>query len=156
MKLEEAKKLADEYNSIVKDKCFKIAFVGSIRRKKLEVNDIDIVIMPKWISPFFVPEFIPQDAEVIKSGIKLLSFIWKDTQFDVYFATENTYETLVLIRTGSAEHNIKLCSIAKSKGWKLKANGIGLLDKNDCIISNTEIGILEALLGKYIPPEERE
>ena len=52
-------------------------------------------------------------------------------------------------------HNIKLCSNAKAKGWHLYANGKGLY-AGDKMIDNTEKGILEKLIGKWIPPEERD
>ena len=60
-----------------------------------------------------------------------------------------------LIRTGSAEHNRKLCSMALKKGMKLHADGRGLY-KDDEMVSNTEEGILQILLGKYVKPEKRD
>ena len=39
---------------------------------------------------------------------------------------------------------------------KLKANGDGLFDNNGKLISDTERGILEKLLGRYVEPEKRE
>lgn len=48
---------------------------------------------------------------------------------DIYVATPETWATLLLIRTGSKENNIRLCSLAKRKGWHLKANGDGLFDE---------------------------
>lgn len=39
------------------------------------------------------------------------------------FSTPETFHTLFLIRTGSKENNVRLCSRAKSKGWKLHASG---------------------------------
>jgi len=42
--------------------------------------------------------------------------LYNGEQIDLYFATPETWGTLVLIRTGSAEHNIKLSMIAQKEG----------------------------------------
>jgi DNA polymerase/3'-5' exonuclease PolX len=83
---------------------------------------------------------------------------------DLYLADETTYETLVLIRTGSKDHNIRLTTLSKGKGWKLKASGAGLVRTNGKegkdeeileVIDRTEDGILQKLLGRVPKPEER-
>src|SRR6266446_3745254 len=45
---------------------------------------------------------------------------------DIYMATEESWATLLLIRTGSAEHNIWMCARARACGGKLHADGSGL------------------------------
>ena len=79
--------------------------------------------------------------------------VYKGEQIDLYFATPETWGTLVLIRTGSAEHNIKLSMIAQKKGLKLSHGG---LSKNGQVIASTEKEIFEALDLPYVEPEERE
>ena len=76
---------------------------------------------------------------------------------DLYLATEKTFGTLVLIRTGSAEHNVRLTTLAMGQSMKLKANGDGLVDRNNekMVFENTEEGILMKLLGRVPPPEQR-
>lgn len=69
------------------------------------------------------------------------------------FVTPETWGTLVLIRTGSAEHNIKLSMIAQKKGLKLSHSG---LTKNGEVITSTEKEIFKALDLPYVEPEERE
>ena len=71
---------------------------------------------------------------------------------DLYVATPETWEPLLLIRTGSAEHNIKLSMRARKLGMKLAHRG---LVKNGRIIASTEKRIFEALGMEYVPPEER-
>ena len=48
-----------------------------------------------------------------------------------------------------------LCGLALKKGWKLHADGRGLM-RGDELIDNTERGILMKLLGKYVEPKDRE
>src|SRR3989338_6575962 len=137
MELEKAKEIAKEYINRNQSQYLQMEVVGSIRRVKPEVRDIDIVAIPKF----------SQDK-------KILRFDYKGIQIDIYFATKDNYECLRLIRTGSAEHNRMLCSLALRKGWKLKASGEGLCAKKEKI--HTKEGILKALLGKYIEPKDRE
>lgn len=58
-----------------------------------------------------------------------------------------------MIRTGSAQHNIKLSMIAQKKGMKLTHRG---LSRNGEIIASTEKEIFMALGMDYGPPEERK
>ena len=57
------------------------------------------------------------------------------------------------MRTGSAEHNIKLSKRALAMGMKLSHKG---LIKNGKIVVSTEKEIFEALGMDYVPPEERQ
>ena len=117
----------------------RIEVCGSIRREKPEVNDIDIVAIPKF--------------DVGKK--KINRFDYNGIQIDIYYATNQNFDVLKLIRTGSAEHNKMLCITALRKGWKLHADGRGLM-RGEELIDNTEKGILEKLLGKYVEPKDRE
>jgi len=93
------------------------------------------------------------DAKVLKCGSKIAQLTIKGTNVDLYSATPETWGALVLIRTGSAQHNIKLSKRALNMGMKLSHKG---LIKDGKIIASTEEGIFEALDLSYVPPEERE
>src|SRR5579872_892171 len=152
---------------------------GSIRRRKPQVGDIDIVAIPKLyynigeetLSNFIKkidPKGISEAEKLGKSGVKrfldgdlIKRFEFKGMSVDLYLADEKTFGTLVLIRTGSKEHNIKLTSIAKERGLKLFASGKGLceVDKDGNIIktiSTEENEILAILLGKIPSSTERD
>jgi DNA polymerase/3'-5' exonuclease PolX len=67
------------------------------------------------------------------------------------------WPTLLLIRTGSAQHNEMLATVAKARGWTLHASGEGLFDRNHQLLANeSEEAIFKALDRAYKPPEERE
>jgi len=146
---------AQKIVGMIDDVCIKAEIVGSIRRGKQKVHDIDIVAIPK-LFPGMVIQRLEGKCEIGKKGNKIVTGTLDNIPFDIYFATPKTFETLVLIRTGSKEHNIKLCKLAKEKGWKLKADGTGLIDANNKLIDNTEAGILEKLVGHYVEPKDRE
>jgi DNA polymerase (family X) len=143
----------------LKSHCERIEVVGSVRRKKARVNDIDILCQLKQefgTEQAFEDAVLNLCSEVYSNGKVIKSVLINGVQADFYIATPATYETLRLIRTGSAQHNIKLTSLAKRRGWKLYASGRGLVDEYGNILSATEAGILKLLLGRYVEPEERD
>jgi DNA polymerase (family 10) len=154
MELEEAQKLANQIVELIFFFCDKITVAGSIRRKKLIVRDVDIVLIPK---PLLWPRIIStlqrkMDAKVLKAGNKVAQLTIDGINVDLYSADVKTWEALLLIRTGSAEHNIKLSIQAMKMGMKLTHSG---LTKDGKIIASTEKGIFKALGLDYVPPEER-
>jgi DNA polymerase/3'-5' exonuclease PolX len=75
---------------------------------------------------------------------------------DIYVATPETWATLLLIRTGSKQHNIKLAQRAKTLGMKLRASGDGIEVKNGELRRvGTEEEIFSLLELQFLPPEER-
>jgi DNA polymerase (family 10) len=144
--------------------CTKVEVAGSIRRRKDTVNDIDIVVLPKTHSWIKLLKEIRRrfDAVTEKQGAKLATlyvpFVSKQghVQVDLYRATKKTWGILLLIRTGSAKHNIYLASLAMRKGYRL-AYSKGLLDeKGEVVASKTERDVFEALGLDYIQPLDRE
>jgi len=128
---------------------------GSIRRKKPIVRDIDIVVELKPNNIDKLKNFIFKLGEVKLKGDKLIRFIATDNaQVDIYIGTKENYEPLLLIRTGSKEHNIKLTTRALSMNMQLTANG--LIDKKTGkIIATSEKDIFKALKMNYVEPEKR-
>lgn len=173
-----AEKITDVLLSELKPHFKKYQICGSICRQKSTVKDIDIVAIPKSDYIFgqeslsqLIRKLDPSGSEIAKSlgksgskrflnGDLVKRFRFKGISVDLYLANENTFGTLVLIRTGSKEHNIKLTSIARSKNLKLFASGKGLceVDESDNIIkiiSIKEDEILSTLLGYIPPPTDR-
>jgi DNA polymerase (family 10) len=152
MKLEEAKTIADSFISEIKEFCERIEIAGSIRRNKIEVNDIDIILIPKLREHLI--QRIRKISRVEVQGKKLMRTEYSNVQVDVYFATEETWGILLLVRTGSKEHNIKLCQHAINKGMKLSSEK-GLMKDGKVIASRTEEEIFQAFGMDHINPEDR-
>lgn len=124
--------------------CERICVAGSIRRMQPWVSDIDLVVIPKWESKdslFGMTEdlgntdfyaAVRQELwDITAEGTKLIrgkSYIATSSSIgvDLYVATPESWATLLLIRTGSKEHNIWMCSRAFHCGGKLHADGSGL------------------------------
>ncbi len=84
-----------------------------------------------------------------------LSFPDVEFTVDIYRATPETWGVLLLIRTGSIDHNIKLCSRAKRMGMMLSAKR-GVIKDGNVVACEREQDIFRALDMRYIPPERRE
>jgi len=161
MDLKNAQKIADAVIERINPYCFKIQVAGSIRRKKEFPKDIDIVLIPSdaWnleheMMGLQFSSVTPSLKPI--SGEKLRRISYNGIQLDFYFATPETWATLLLIRTGSKENNIRLCSIAKRRGWRLAANGNGLFNYDGFrIAGDSERSIYEALDVPWQEPEER-
>ena len=126
---------------------------GSIRRLRPIVHDVDIVFYVGW-SPQYLRH--DSDAEIFKCGPKLAAISYCGVPFDLYFGTPETFQTLLLIRTGSMQNNIRLATIAKRKGWKLHASGDGLFnEKGERIAGDSERSIYDALGVPWQEPWER-
>ena len=132
---------------------------GSIRRKKDTIGDIDIVIVAhrkdwrKIINRFVK---LPLVSEVIVQGETKASVVLRENrvQTDLRLVHDYEFGSAMFYFTGSKEHNIKLRTIARQKGWKI--NEYGVFDaKGKRLAGETEEGIY-ALFGlKFIPPGMR-
>ena len=143
---------------------------GSLRRGNPTVHDIDIVLLSEKASNQFVlGDEISLDqilrhlvargslAEV-RGKEKMKCFVAAKTGIpvDLYIATPETWTTLLLIRTGSKEHNIKLAQRARELGMKLRASGDGIEDANGQLLRvGTEEQLFSLLQVPYISPEAR-
>jgi len=154
MDLERAKAIAAEVIAKLAPYCQRIEVAGSVRRCKAFPVDIDIVLIPSdlWNLSSEVMRLGPAKM----SGGKLKRVNYKGVQVDLYFATPEIWATLLLIRTGSKENNIRLCTLAKKRGWHLAASGDGLFDENGLrVAGDSEESIYKALGLPYQEPWER-
>lgn len=181
--LESAKAiLSDGLLPILNNHASTLTVCGSVRRNKRYVNDIDIVMIEKNNYHFGEPTLSdtikrldpngPAEAKSLGThssgryldGKSIKRFKYQGVMIDLYLANDMNYSCLVLIRTGSANHNIKLTTKAIEKGLRLFAGGEGLCTftmKGDKaiprdVVQLTEEGILKHLLGFVPKPEERE
>jgi len=151
MRLEQAEKLAGQFIQEIADYCEKIKIVGSIRRRKTECRDIDLVLLAKPEQLWNFTLKLKRISKINVNGKQVKRVIYNGEQFDLYFATPETWGALILIRTGSAQHNIKLSNRALNMGMKLTHRG---LMKDGKLISS-EKGIFKALELDFVKPEER-
>lgn len=174
-----AENVADEIVTRLQNHFARYQICGSLRRMKETVGDIDIVAIPRLAYEpgdetlsEAISKIDPDGSDIAKSlgrsgagrfldGDLVKRFHFQGISIDLYLADDTMFGTLVLIRTGSKEHNIKLTMLARSKNMKLFASGKGLcrVDSDDNIteiICTDENDILTTLLNDIPKPKERD
>jgi DNA polymerase (family 10) len=162
----EVEPLAFKILQVIEPYCTQVQIAGSFRRRKDTINDLDIVLQPSgplcWVEILKAIRY-EFDASTVKQGDMLstlnVPFASKQgqgcVQVDLYRADPLTWGVLLLIRTGSKEHNVKLCSRARSIGLMLSA-ARGVMKGNNVIASRMEGEIFTALGMEYVAPQDRE
>jgi len=158
LELVNAQILVRQVESIVKPLCDKLEVVGSIRRQKPTVGDVDFVVVGIECNWGKIVQALKK-AKVIcagKSVIKL-NYPYENSLFqvDFYRATEQTFGIQELIRTGSADHNMWLASYALSKGFRLKYSE-GLIKNKVAVAGETEESVFVTLGLQCPEPQLRE
>ena len=175
LSLKIAKSIADQLCTNLTKGCDKIAVAGSIRRRRPFIHDIDIVAVPKY-QPGPTETLFGDQVQINLLDVTLNTLVSSgriritergdkairlelpsgELPVDVYIARPETWATLLLIRTGSREHNIRMCSLARQLGMQLKADGSGLFRAGTLVAGSSETEIFEALGMTYVTPEYRE
>lgn len=170
--LAKALKVAEQVVHELEDVVERAMICGSIRRQCPQVHDVDLVVFPRlggkdlWgrATIDLVAERLRQMARagritIEKAGDRLIRFIPRRgilCPVDVFLSDERRWWTDVLIRTGSVNHNITMCSIAKRMTFTLHADGRGITDPEDQVIPiDSEEEVFEILGVPYRRPEER-
>jgi DNA polymerase (family 10) len=164
--LKTAESIADIVVSLVDAWCQKIEVVGSIRRKRPEIHDIDFVVLTyederneHWkglkdsMITFAGVKVVLNGDEIFRTLMPLEGGQW--VQVDFYRAKPETYGIHKLIRTGSAEHNVYLAKLAIKKGMRLQYSK-GLMKDGEVVAGKNESDVLHGLGLPWIPPELRE
>jgi DNA polymerase/3'-5' exonuclease PolX len=184
MTFDHSRQLAQKIVEELAPFCAKIEVAGSIRRECRNVNDIDLVLIPKSFLTPIVDRVtqkwkqiagIKGDARNLRfispGGFQLDIFIAHDEIKDLVATTPTNWGSVLLCRTGSLQHNTQLCTHAHCKGLKfapykgvvrkikaIRQPGI-FLDGDfgeEIVASKTEEEIYEALGLKWREPRERE
>jgi DNA polymerase (family 10) len=135
--------------------CERIEIAGSLRRRRSVVHDIDIVAQP-YEGQGLAMQMALGLAEEARFAPKIWSLKVSGISVDLYLAGPEQFATLLLVRTGSASHNIKLASRARAMGLALKASGDGIFRDEERVAWESEEALFRALGMEYIEPEARE
>jgi len=165
----EARALAEKVCYQLVPYCDKIKICGSIRRRKPECNDIDIVVLPKTepIKDMFgmisghqrLPGFVNtvNQWEKVKGDAasgKYTQRLVEGMKLEIAMAHPDNFGNLVLIRTGNADFSHLIMKIALTRGFEQK-DGF-LYRKNQLLSIPDERLYFKALDIPFIEPENRD
>jgi DNA polymerase/3'-5' exonuclease PolX len=172
--------VAKELCDLLKPLTLRLIVAGSLRRRKAEVGDVEIVYIPRIdMVPdgfFDKKEVNLPDAlfdELLQSGRlakrtnvngsemwgdknKLAVHVASGIPVDLFSARLGNWFNYVVCRTGGAESNMRIASAAQAKGWKWNPYGIGFTNETGSdVFVNSERDVFELVGLKYLEPWER-
>jgi DNA polymerase (family X) len=157
--LEAGNKVLDEFKKMKEVQHAELA--GSLRRRKETIGDIDILVScdendRKKINDRFVA--LPIIRQVLAKGSTKASVILRDInrQVDIRMINPDEWGSALLYFTGSKEHNVRLRTIARDKGYKISEYGLFDAKTGKRIASEHEEDIYRQLGFQWVPPEMRE
>lgn len=186
MTLPAAQYLGEKVCDALAPMCERIETAGSIRRRRPEVGDVDVVLVPRTPADnMAIIERCAQSGKLVKQGEQYVVFELgvagspNAIQLDLWFAHRGTaagdlfgvgdppnFGMLLLARTGSTMHNVYLAQRARDCGLHFNPHrGIlrgatqradGAWIGGDVIASATEPEIFDALGLRFVAPERRE
>lgn len=164
--------------------CRALKICGSLRRRTADVGDIDIVYLSKIGEAAPPGELLPMPGQdlvaaeirnLVSSGmlayrknragnttdgqwIKFLVHVPTGIPVDFYRAQHKSFWNLVLCRTGSEGHNIRLAARAQSRGlkWTPTAKDPGFMDGWTPIQIMSEEHAYEILGLDFLQPYQRD
>jgi len=179
---DEAEEVAAEIVDLMLGTCERIEVAGSVRRRKPDVGDVEIVFAPK-VAPTTRPgEMFPVQTslahEMIDSligahvlGVRelkdgrtskgeqnmLLCHCRTGMPVDFFATTEECWWNYLVCRTGGKLNNIDVCNAARAKGWKWNPYGPGFTKENGEIVPARSEAEVFSLVGMaWKEPWERE
>lgn len=163
--INEVEPLVEYLEDLLDSQCNYSEFVGSYRRGKRSLGDLEILISGCDISSAL--DAIRKDNKIKLEekrweGKKKAAYIVsskefgiKNLQLEVYYTDMDSLGSNRLTRTGPSELNIHMRRMAKNKGLKL--NEYGLFDKKgNKVAGKTEKGIFKKLNMEYLTPKQRQ
>jgi DNA polymerase (family 10) len=155
-----AEPIAEECLNTLKKSLFvnKCDAVGSLRRMKETIGDIDLVVAsqkPQQVINFFIKQ--PFVKKIKAKGLTKVSIFHKaGVSIDLEILPSENYGSLLQHLTGSKDHNVHLRKYANSKGLSLSEYGIKVSKTRKIEHFSNEKDFYQRLELQYIPPELRE
>jgi len=172
MELEKAKAIAEELKHLFEPSCDRIEIAGSIRRRKPDVGDIEILAIPKltgyydlldeklkWLIGTRVLEYRRNKKGSVVYGPKnkLLRHVESGIGVDVFSTDEECWWVSLVVRTGGEATNKMIASLAIEKGMRWHAYGRGFTrDDGSELICYSEEDVFKAVGLRFLEPGERK
>ena len=172
--LEKMQYLAEDFVRLLRPYCTRIEIAGSIRRKRSEVGDIEIVCIPKSLmvpsgdlldplKEVRVPGFVTiiENYEKVKGdpakGKYTQRILPGGIKCDIFIAERSNWGYILVLRTGGATFNKFLMSPSGFPAHGYKCIGGQIVRACDNIVMPTyeEEDVFKLLNTKFIRPQFR-
>ncbi len=127
MELEKAKAIAEKIKAILESSCDRLIIAGSIRRRKPEVGDIELLVIPKYVGGVDILDAKIQTmiyydmlgyrlnklgSKVYGPKNKLMVHIPSGIGLDVFSTTAECWPVALVVRTGGKVTNQQWISLS--------------------------------------------
>ena len=174
----QAMMIADAMLHLLSPVCDRVVVAGSLRRKKAEVGDIELLYIPAFgnrqLDMFTTGPVNLADellgrmlapGEILKRPGRAGGFTWgqwnkfalhrSGIPIDFFATTAERWWMSLVIRTGGRETNLKLTTGAQARGMTLNAYGAGFTKDGDTIPVASEEDVFALAGVPFHPPEGR-
>jgi DNA polymerase (family 10) len=170
MKLERAERCGIKLLEWLSPHAERIEVAGSLRRRRPEVDRIDLVVIPKrreerdllgnvasirnatWEE--IDRRITVENWRVERAGARLVTWWAKDVRVDLHWSEPQVWGALLMTHTGSMDHGVWLSKYALSLGGKwFPGDGLYMHRRK---YSDSEQSIYDALGLRFVAPEDRE
>ena len=170
MELERAKAIAEQLKRLLEPACERIVIAGSIRRRKPEVGDIELLCIPKYVAgvdqldreigALFIQRILGFRLNKLGSKVygpknKLLRHLESGIGVDIFSTSEECWPVALVVRTGGKITNQRIATAALRKGYRFHAYGSGFSTPNGEIVCHSEREVFETAGLPYQEPWER-
>jgi DNA polymerase/3'-5' exonuclease PolX len=166
-----ALELAQTLETTLRFGCERTLIAGSIRRKRAEIGDIELVVMPKMQPIYDMFGDVVGERSMLddvlatlgplsytKSGPRFKQFTWEGAPVDLFIASRDTWGCVATIRTGSADFSHWLVTPRKYGGGcpsHLKFVEGRVMYGVQALETPEEADVFKALDLKWVPIENR-
>ncbi|MBA7691503.1 hypothetical protein ES703_100048 [subsurface metagenome] len=171
MELEKARAIAEQLKELLKSSCERIEIAGSIRRRKPQVGDIELLCIPKYDGG--VDQLDRELGAMLFLGIvglrlnkrgikaygpknKLMVHVESGIGIDIFSTTEECWWVSLVVRTGGKATNQRIATEAIKRGLRWHAYGRGFTSPQGEIICQSERQVFETVGLLYREPWERD
>ncbi len=170
MELSRAQVIAEEIMSLLDGSCWRKVVAGSIRRRKPDVGDIEILCIPRFegagdsldrrvqglmFQGVLALRLNKLGRKVYGPKNKLLLHVPSGFGVDIFSTTEECWPVSLVVRTGGEKTNLRIATAALQLGYQFHAYGSGFTTPRGEIICRSEREVFEAVGLPYREPWER-
>ena len=170
MELTEAREIAETLKELLEGSCDRIEIAGSIRRRKRDVGDIELLCIPEFVGGV---DMLDRELGALairrilalrrnKRGSttygpknKLMVHVPSGMGVDIFSTDEQCWPVAMVVRTGGKQTNIRISMAAQARGYKFHAYGSGFSTPNGEIVCRSEREVFETVGLPWQRPEER-